>query len=1096
MSITEIAIKRPSLILVIFIVLLGAGLFSLNKLSMELIPKFDAPFVIINTVYPGASPAEVENAVSRVIEDAVSNMEGIVSMRSTSFESISFVFVEMKDGTDVDQAIADAQRRINAVAARLPDDAEPPALTKFASDEFPILSLGVSAKASDTELFDLVDDRIKPALSSIEGVGNVNIIGGQQREIKVFMDRSALESKGINMLQVVQALQTANLDFPTGKLENENEQITIRLSGKFKSVDEIKNQVVAIDKNTGAKVKLYEIAEVSDSKKDLNNLSRVDGQAALGIQISKTTDANAVAVADNVLALLDKLETQYSDKNMKFRVGNNQTTFTRDAVDAVEHDLLLAIMLVAVVMLFFLHSFRNALIVMLAIPTSLVSTLLMMYAFDFTLNLMTLLAMSLVIGILVDDSIVVLENIYRHLEMGERPRKAALIGRSEIGFTALSITLVDVVVFVPIALTTGIVGNIMRQFALVVTFSTLMSLFVSFTLTPMLASRFSKVEKFEGRNLFGIIFGGFEAILKRITNWYGRVISRLLNPVKIPYPAFLRKRKVAANRANPKQHFNLYLTATGLLLLVFYMFVSSFKLVSNGYIGTAFINPGDRGEFIIRLELPKDATLQETNLATLKAEEFLFTKKEITGVFTTAGMKTGMLNAQSTPYVSEMTLKLVPQDQRENVVTDLYAQRTKNELEMLLPGVKVSAAPVSFFGGADQAPIIMYISGNDHKDVMDYASQVLEKVKAIPGTVETELSIEEGTPQISVKVNRELMAQYGLSMAAVGATMQTAFNGNTDVKYRDGSKEYDVNIRLDEFDRNDVGDIANLVFVNPDGRQIRLRQFADVVQTTGPNQLQQHNRLPSVTITSNALGRPTGDIGVDIKKVFAEELPPPAGINITYDGDLKNQQEGFGSLGLAFLASILLVYFIMVALYDSWVYPFVVMFSIPVALMGALLAMALSLSVLDIFSIMGMIMMVGLVAKNAILLVDFANKAKEEGWTVHDALVEAGKVRLRPILMTTLSMVIGFMPIALAKGAGAEWKNGLAWALIGGLTSSMVLTLLVVPVMYLFMDGIKTRFSNFMKRLGIFSDTGEDEDDLNDSGDEHTLLPKPELAGA
>lgn len=1095
MSITEISIKRPSLILVIFIVLMGAGLFSFSKLSMELIPKFEAPFVIINTVYPGASPAEVENSVTRVVEDAVSNMEGIVSIRSTSFESISFVFIELKDGTDVNEAIADAQRRINAVAARLPDDVEPPALTKFSSDEFPILSIGVSASLSDTELYDLVKDRLKPAISSIEGVGNVNIIGGQEREIKVLLNRAALESKGINIMQVVQALQTANLDFPTGKLENENEQITIRLSGKFQSVDDIKKQVVAVDKATGAKVELSEIAEVSDSKKDLESLSRVDGIAALGIQISKTTDANAVAVADNVLALLNKLETQFADKNLKFKVGNNQTTFTHQAVDAVEHDLLLAIVLVAVVMLFFLHSFRNALIVMVAIPTSLVSTLLMMYLFDFTLNLMTLLAMSLVIGILVDDSIVVLENIYRHLEMGERPRVAALKGRNEIGFTALSITLVDVVVFVPIALTSGIVGNIMRQFALVVTFSTLMSLIVSFTLTPMLASRFSKVEKFEGRNLFGIIFGGFEHMLKRVTNWYGRVISRLLNPVLIPYPAFLRKSNAATNGHTRPKYFKLYLLATAMLLLVFYTFINSFKLVSNGYIGTAFINPGDRGEFIIRLELPKDATLQETNLVTLKAEEFLSKKKEITGMFTTVGRRTGMLNAQSMPYVAELTLKLVPREQRDNVITDLYAQRTKNELEMLLPGVKVSAAPVSFFGGADQSPIIIFISGDDHDKVMEYAQSALEKVKNIPGTVETELSIEEGNPQISVKVNRELMAQYGLSIASVGATMQTAFNGNTDVKFRDGSKEYDVNIRLASFDRNDVDDIANLVFVNPEGRQIRLRQFAEVVQTTGPNQLERHNRLPSVTLLSNALGRPTGDIGADIKKVFAEELPPPPGINIIYDGDLKNQEEGFGSLGLALIASILLVYLIMVALYDSWVYPFVVMFSIPVAVMGALLAMALSLSVLDIFSMVGMIMMVGLVAKNAILLVDFANKAKEEGFSVHDALVEAGKVRLRPILMTTLSMVIGFLPIALAKGAGAEWKNGLAWALIGGLTSSMILTLVVVPVMYLFMDGIKTRISNVLKRLGIFSDTADDDDQWNhENKAKGKFLSKHELA--
>ena len=618
-----------------------------------------------------------------------------------------------------------------------------------------------------------------------------------------------------------------------------------------------------------------------------------------------------------------------------------------------------------------------------------------------------------------------------------------------------------------------------------------MSLFVSFTLTPMLASRFSKVEKFEGRTLGGIIFGGFERILKRITNWYGRVISRLLSPVRVPYPAFLRKNSTRVNGEPPKKHFNLYLLASGMFLLVFYLFISSFNLVSNGYIGTAFINPGDRGEFIIRLELPKNATLNETNLATLKAEEYLAKKKEITGIFTTVGRRTGMLNARSTPYVAEMTIKLVPQEQRQGVVTDLYARRAKNELEMLLPGVQVSAAPVSFFGGADQAPIIIYLSGDDHEKVMQYASGVLEKIKGIPGTVETELSIEEGNPQISVEVNRELMAQFGLNMAAVGATMQTAFNGNTDVKYRDGSKEYDVNIRLDNFNRNDVDDLNNLVFVNPEGQQVRLRQFANVVQSTGPNQLERHNRLPSVTLSANALGRPTGDIGADIKKVFAQELPPPPGINITYDGDLKNQEEGFGSLGLAFLASILLVYLILVALYDNWVYPFVVMFSIPVAIMGALLAMALSLSVLDIFSIMGMIMMVGLVAKNAILLVDFTNKAKEQGWKTRDALVEAGKVRLRPILMTTLSMVIGFLPIALASGAGAEWKNGLAWALIGGLSSSMVLTLIVVPVVFLFMDGLKTRFGSFFKQLGIFSDPGDDNWDKGDS-DKITLHTKPE----
>jgi HAE1 family hydrophobic/amphiphilic exporter-1 len=1076
MSITELSIKRPSLIIVIFTVLTVLGIFSYTKLAYELIPKFTAPFVIVTTMYPGASPAEVENSVTRVVEDAVSNMENIISMRSTSFESMSFVFIELKDGTNVDLALADAQRKINASAAQLPDQAEPPSLTKFAADEFPILSMGVTASGKPTEFYDIVKDRLKPALSSVQGVGEVRIIGGQEREIQVNVNRQAMESRGMTILQIVQEIQKANLDFPTGKIENRNEQITVRLAGKFQTVDDLRALVVATNPVTGAPVKLSEVAEVQDSQKDAVSISRVDGKNAIGLQVLKTTDANAVAVAEGVLKLKDKLEEQFKDQNLQFFIANNQTDFTIEAVNAVRHDLMLAIMLVAVVMLFFLHSIRNAVIVMLSIPTSLVATLIMMYAFGFTLNLMTLLAMSLVIGILVDDSIVVLENIYRHLEQGMKRRKAALIGRNEIAFTALSITLVDVVVFVPIALTSGIVGNIMRQFALVVTFSTLMSLFVSFTLTPMLASRFSRLEKFNNRTPWGFILNGFENILHRLNNWYARVVSWILDPIVIPYrAAYVRKleEKEAMDGKPRKKHFNFYLNAIIVLVATFFMFTSSFRLISEGYIGSAFIQPGDRGEFIMKLELPKDGTLRETNLATHKAEEFLMKKKEITGVFTTVGVTSGMLGSQNSAYMAELTMKLVPQKDREGVHTDIYAQQVRNELERQLPGVKVTTAPVSFFGGADQDPIMIFISGVNKEQVMTYANEALAEIKKVQGTLEAKLSIEEGNPEIKVSVERDRMAQLGLSMDLVGATMQTAYNGNTDAQFRAGDKEYDINVKMDDFNRESVNDISNLTMMNERGQLVRLSQFANVVQTTGPNQLERKDRQPSVTITSKVLGRPSGDIGTDIRAILEEKMPPPTGVNISYDGDMKNQAEGFGSLGLAFIASILFVYLIMVALYDSWVYPFVVMFSIPVAMVGALLAMALTMSVLDIFSILGIIMMVGLVAKNAILLVDFANQARGEGFNVHDALVEAGRTRLRPILMTTLAMAIGFLPIALAKGAGAEWKNGLAWALIGGLLSSMILTLVVVPVVYLFMDGWRSLVAKFLRAVGFTTEGDE-----------------------
>ncbi len=1057
MSITEISIKRPSLILVIFIVLTVAGLFSYKQLAYELIPKFDAPFVIISTIYPGASPEEVENSVTRNIEDAVSSMENLISLRSTSFESLSFVFIELADGTNVDLALQDAQRKINANLSSLPPEAEPPALTKFASDEFPVLSIGVTTQLPPGTFYDLINDQIKPALSSVEGVGEVRVIGGQEREIQVNVNRQELEARGMTILQLVQAIRQSNLDFPTGRIESESEQITVRLAGKYKTIDDLRDLVVKVSPITGEMVKLRQVAEVQDGLKEIGSVSRVNRREAIGLQILKTTDANAVAVAEGVVAQLDRLKAQYATISLDYDIANNQTDFTIRAVEAVTHDLLLAIVLVALVMLFFLHSIRNAVIVMLSIPMSLVASFIMMYAFGFTLNLMTLLAMSLVIGILVDDSIVVLENIYRHLEQGMPRRKAALIGRNEIAFTALSITLVDVVVFVPISLTTGIVGSIMRQFALVVAFSTLMSLFVSFTITPMLASRFSRLEKFSNKNAVGFILNGFEHMLTRINNWYARQVARILRPLPIP---------IGRNKAGEPRHFSLYLNAILVFALTLFLFFRSFDLISNGYIGTAFIQPGDRGEFITKLELPKDATLQETNLATQRAEALLDARQEIVKIFSTVGRSSGMLGSQNTAYMAEITVKLVPREERDDVHTDLFAQRIRNDLEKALPGVKVTTAPVSFFGGADEDPIQVFISGTDKPAVMGYAEKVLEEVKKVRGTLEARLSIEEGNPEIRVSVDREKMARMGLTLDQVGLTMQTAFNGNTDARFRTENKEYDINIRMDDFNRHSVADISSLTILNNMGQLIRLNQFADIVQSTGPNQLERLNRQSSVLIKSKVLGRPSGDIGTDIKDIVENRMPPPQGVSIMYEGDLRNQQEGFESLLLALAASILFVYLIMVALYDSWVYPFVVMFSIPVAIVGAFLAMALTLSVLDIFTMLGIIMMVGLVAKNAILLVDFANQAKLEGLQTREALMEAGRARLRPILMTTLSMAIGFLPIALAKGAGAEWKNGLAWALIGGLTSSMILTLFIIPVVYLFMDGLLAYGGRLRKWLG------------------------------
>ncbi|MEY4106360.1 MAG: hypothetical protein RL181_702 [Bacteroidota bacterium] len=1028
MSITEIAIKRPSLVIVFFAVLSVLGAISFSNLSYELIPKFDAPVMFISTVYPGASPAEVENNVTKKIEDAVSSMENVTSIRSTSFESVSTVTLEFKQETDINLALQDAQRKLSAIESSLPEDADAPILSKFSSSEVPVMQLGATGDLPPTQLYDLVKQRIKPALSRVDGVGQVSLVGGQEREIRVLVNRDQLEGHGLSLLQLVQAVQQANLEFPTGKIKSENAQIQVRLSGKLLDLEEIRQLVIATSPRSGSPVRLRDVAEIRDETKEVTDISRINGEGAIGVIVQKQSDANAVAVAQGVQKELDNLEEQYKSSNLKFKIASNTTDFTLEAVDAVVHDIGLAVVLVALVMLVFLHSLRNAVIVMVAIPASLVATFIGMYLFGFTLNLMTLLAMSLVIGILVDDSIVVLENIYRHLEMNKSRRRAALDGREEIGFTALSITLVDVVVFVPIGLSGGIVGNIMSQFAWVVVFSTLMSLLVSFTVTPMLASRFSRLENLSEKNVIGFFFIAFEKALSALGRRYAKILRWSM------------------------AHKAIVLSATTVI------FFASFGLVGGGFIGTAFFSQSDRGEFIIKLELPKDATIKETNLAAQRAEQLLAQQPEVVNVFATIGRSTGFV-AQSTPYIAEINVKMVSVEARSERA-DVYAQRMRDVLERSLPGAKVSTAQVSFFGGADEAPIQVILSSAELADAMAYANVVADQLRQIPGAVDVELAVEEGNPELNVRIDRDRMAELGLNLQIVGATMQTAFSGNTNAKFRDGAYEYDINILLDDFDRTNIEDVGNLSFTSTLGQKIRLEQFATITQTTGPSVLERKDRVSAVTVRSQVLGRPTGTIGEELKTRIAQN-PPPEGVDLAYDGELKFQAEGFGALGIAFGAALLFVYLIMVALYNNWVYPFVVLFSIPVAIVGALLAMALALQTLDIFSIVGIIMLVGLVAKNAILIVDFTNQLKEEGKSAFEALLEAGEIRLRPILMTTIAMVFGMLPIALATGAGAEWKNGLAWALVGGLTSSMILTLIVVPIIYYIMDLLAFYFSKW-----------------------------------
>lgn len=1035
MSPTQLFIKRPTLVVVMFAVLGVLGWYSYNQLNYELLPKISPPVVVITTAYPGASPNEVETGVSKLIEDAVSGIDKVETINTTSSEGVSFVVVQFLQTAKIDVVLQDAQRKVNEILPKLPDGAKSPVLSKIALDEFPVLRMGVTSTMPSREFYQVVKDKIQPRLARISGVSQITLIGGDEREIKVFVDAEKLKNYGLSILQISQAVKNANLDFPTGNVKDKDGQFVLRIAGKFNSLDELRNLIIARS-SKGGDIRLCDIAEVVDGQKEYSNINRINGKTSIGIFVNKQSDANAVTVAKLVRAELEKIEKDYAHVNLKFDISQDGSLFTIEAADAVKHDLGLAVLLVALVMLVFLHSIRNSFIVMVAIPASLISTFGVMYLFDFTLNLMTLLALSLAVGIWVDDSIVVLENIYRRLEQGDDKVTAAIRGREEIGFTALSITLVDVVVFLPLALTSGIIGNIMKQFATVMVVSTLFSLLVSFTITPVLASRISKLEHLTKGTLMGKFGIWFEGQFQKLAAWYVEVLRWALgNRWKVGLSASL-------------------------------LFFGSCALIPAGFIGGEFITQSDRGEFSVAIELHPGAKLEETNFISQQVEQIIRDIPEVQKVAANVGASTDGFVGQSANNISDITVTLLPREEREKRgmrSTEEVALAIKEEAKKI-PGAKVRVNEIGIFGGANETPIQLVVSGSDLDSVMKGADMLFDIVKRTKGTTDVRLSSENGKPETRIEIDRAKLAQLGLSIAEVGSALRVAVTGDDEAKYRDGDTEYDIRIQLNEFDRSKTANIGNLTFLSARGQQVELKQFATIYQTTGPTKLQRQDRNPAVIVYAQVAGVPSGTIWQEVQAEMAKTAFP-AGVRILPQGQLKNQADGFGSLGFALLAAILFVYFIMVALYNSYIHPFVVLFAMPLAVIGALWALALSAKTLSIFSILGIIMLMGLVSKNAILLVDFTNKAREDGLTTLDALLEAGRERLRPILMTTFTMIFGMMPIALSESAGAEWKTGLAWVLIGGLTSSMFLTLIVIPVVYLWVDNMTNSIPAFFGKV-------------------------------
>jgi HAE1 family hydrophobic/amphiphilic exporter-1 len=1034
MNITEISIKRPSLIIVLFSLFTLLGIIGYKNLNYELMPDFNQPVVVIKTVYPGAAPNEVETSVSRKLEDALSNLEGVDYLVTKSLPNASIIIANLKYGTDLDKSMQDAQRYIDNIRKDLPDDILSPVMSKVSPNDLPIMSISATSNLSATEFYQKMKDDYLPQIQQIRGVAEITLLGGEEREIQVKINQNKLKLYKISMIQIVEAINRSGIDLPAGKVQTQKENNSVRLTGKFSTLEDIKNVQVAMPV-IGSPIYVKDLATVIDGLKETASISRYNGKNGIGLLIKKQGDANAVEVSRLVRSTFKSIEKQNINAGIEFVIADDSTDNTIAAVNSVVFDLILAVVLVSIVMLLFLRSLRNSLIVIVAIPTSLVTAFAVMWLLGYTLNLMTLLAMSLIIGILVDDAVVVLENIQKHLDRGKDKSIAAMDGRIEIGFAALSITLVDVVVFLPILFLQVFVADMLKQFSVVVVTSTLTSLLVGFTLTPWLASRIGQKEDLQPTNAFNRFLLWFESQLEIFTNWYSKLLEWVLN------------------------HKLIF---TGIVLLLFAM---TLGIMKQGIIGKELISTGDQGKFRMTLEFDKSTSIHQNNLIAQKIENYIIQQAEVATVFSNIGGPStgigslGVGSANKTEFTIQLRTKKDELQERNlrKVSTEDFMKRLRENLKTKFPSINYSMAALGLIPRS--APIEITLSGSDLGLVMQSGENLKKIIEKIPGADNVRLSVEAGSPEYKIIPDKDKMQRLGLTTSYVGLNLRTAFTGNDNATLTENGTEYPIRIWLAEFSRQNFEDVQQLSIINQAGMPVEISQFATVEKDNSPSLLERKDRQPAITLTADALGRPSGTVADDVV-AYLKENPLPNSIQMTWGSDIKRQNDSFGALGSVLLISFLLIYLILVALYDNFVYPFVVLFSIPVAAIGAFFALNLSLSNLSLFALLGLIMLMGLVVKNAILIVDFTNQLKAEGKHFKEALIIAGKGRMRPILMTTLAMVFGMLPIAMATGTAAEWKNGLAWVIIGGLLSSLILTVFLVPMIYYLVDSAKEKINS------------------------------------
>lgn len=1010
MFLTNISLKRPVFAIVVIIALLAVGIVSFLGLNLNDMPETDLPYAMINIVLPGASPDQMESKVTKVVEDAVGQISGVKHITSRVGESYSMTAIEFDSSRNPDDAAQDVRAKMSSIRGSLPDDIQEPVISKVDFNAMPILSLAVSGDLDEAALSEMVDETIVPSLNAVEGVGSIDTYGLLEREIQIKVDKERLAALNLTINQVLGGLSSDNIDIPSGKIADDSREVTLRTYSGMKSAAEFENVIVA--SVGGTEIRLGEIAQVVDGYKEKESISFYDGAECIGMDIVKQSGTNTVAVTDDIKAKISQMQASLP-QGIHINVVSDNSEFIRSSVESVESTMVEGCILAVVIIFLFLRTLSSTVVSAVSLPTSIITTFAAMKLMGFTLNTMSLMALSLSVGLLVDDAIVVIENIVRHLRMGKTPIQAAKEATGEISLAVLAITLTIVAVFLPMSIMSGILGSFFREFGLTIAVAVLVSLFVSFTLVPLMSAKYirEEEEEREPRGVLGKFLSWFNHQFDRLGSYYKKILAVILEH---------RKKTI---------------------LITLALFV--FSLVLIPMMGMEFTPSQDNGTIIVSADLDSGLSLAAAQAKAKQVEEIVSRYPDVNSVYTTVEKDRISLN-----------LDLTDKEERK-LSSDEIAAQMRKEIK-LISGLDLSVAGTSSMSSSSGKNFSLHFQGEDFDQLLSYSQKAKQLLAGMPGAVDVGISYKAGKPETTILVNRDAAADLGVAPSSVSSTLGILFNGVTVGQYEEDGDRIDVKVSVDNAQSASLDSVGGIYLASSTtGGMIPIEQLVAKEYGTSSSQIDRYDKVRDIQVQANYEGITSSELSSSFLDKLYEELPPPAGITVSSGSDQQMMEESMGDLGQAMILGILFVFLILAAQFENWIDPLAIMVSLPLAVIGAMIALFVTGAGLSMVGLIGIIFLMGLVTKNAVLLVDFIKMRREDGLKRKEAILEAGMIRLRPIMMTTLAMIFGMLPSALDSGMGSEMRQPMAIAIIGGLISSTLLTLLVIPVVYTLLDDLK-----------------------------------------